>query len=129
MARTKPSPAYKLVAWAIDNRSRILCTQNGYPREICPIILGHSDGEEKALVWQVGGETSSGPLRRPGWKCFLLTNVADARLGEGAWQAGSRHHNAQSCVKEVDYDANPNSPYHPQHSLGGLVGTSPSDAW
>jgi hypothetical protein len=120
-----PGPAYKLFAWAIENRSRVLCTQNGYPREICPIILGHGDGQEKALVWQVGGETSAGPLRRPGWKCFLLANVADARLGEGAWLPGSSHRREQSCVKEVDYDANPASPYGSSHSLGTLLGAPP----
>jgi hypothetical protein len=120
-----PSPAYKLFAWAIENRSRVLCNQNGYAREICPIILGYSDGQEKALVWQVGGETSTGPLRRPGWKCFLLANVIDARPGEGAWRAGSSHRGEQSCVKEVDYDANPASPYRPAHSLGNLRGAPP----
>jgi hypothetical protein len=55
-----------LFAWATENRSRLLCIQNGYQREICPIILGHSDGMEKALVLQVGGDASEGPLRRPG---------------------------------------------------------------
>jgi len=120
-----PSPVYALFAWAIENRSRILCMQNGYPREICPIILGHSDRREKALVWQVGGETSDGPLKRPGWKCFLLSNVDGASLGEGAWLAGSSHLSRQSCVRQVDYDANPASPYRPAHSLGRLRGAPP----
>jgi hypothetical protein len=117
------SRTYQLFAWAIENRSRIRCTQNGLPREICPIVLGHSDEKEKALVWQVAGETSAGPLRKPGWKCFLLTNVAEVRLADGAWLTGPSHRSEQSCVHEVDYDANPASPYEPAHSLGRLRGS------
>jgi hypothetical protein len=119
------SRAYTLFAWAIENRSRIRCLLNRRPREICPIILGHSDGLEKALVWQVGGETSDGLLKRPGWKCFLLSNAEGVSLSEGSWLTGTSHLSRQSCVKEVDYDANPASPYHPQQSLGGLRGTPP----
>jgi hypothetical protein len=117
------SPAYTLFAWAIENRSRIRCVLHQHRREICPIILGHSDGQEKALVWQVGGETSGGPLRRPDWKCFLLSNVEDAVLAEGSWLTGASHLSRQSCVAEVDYDANSASPYRPMFSLGRLRGS------
>lgn len=119
------SRAYTLFAWAIENRSRIRCVLNHRAREVCPIILGHSDGLEKVLVWQVGGATSDGPLKRPGWKCFLLSNAEGVSLSEGSWLAGSSHLSRQSCVKEVDYDANPVSPYDPQHSFGRLRGAPP----
>ena len=117
-----PSPAYALFAWTIENRSRLRCLLDGRAREICPIVLGHSDGREKALVWQVAGETSDGPLKQPGWKCFLLSNITDFGLADGHWLAGASHQSRQSCVKEVDYDANPASPYNPAHSLGRLKG-------
>jgi hypothetical protein len=114
---------YRLFAWAIENRAALLCRYHGHPREICPIILGHSEGQEKALVLQTAGNTSKGPLQKPDWKCFNLSEVSDVQPHEGVWLTGDRHQQAQSCVKSVDYDANKQSPYDPQHSLGELRGT------
>jgi hypothetical protein len=116
---------YRLFAWAIENRMPLLCRYQGHSREICPIILGESDGQEKALVRQTGGRTSKGPLRKPNWKCFNLSEIADVQLHDGAWQTGERHQQAQSCVKIVDYDANERSPYGPRHSLGELRAKPP----
>jgi|tagenome__1003787_1003787.scaffolds.fasta_scaffold20983113_4 hypothetical protein len=114
---------YHLFAWAIEDRRQIFCTYDGYRREMCPIILGHSDGRAKALVWQFGGETSKGRDRGLGWKCLFLAGITNAKLVEGEWKAGSRHQQNQSCISDVDYDANPTSPYYPTHSLGELRGT------
>jgi hypothetical protein len=116
------SSTYRLFAWAIENRVALLCRYQGHRREIRPIILGHSDGGEKVLVLQTGGSTSKGAVRKPDWKCFSLSEVADVQLHEGVWQTGERHQQAQSCVKTVDYDANLQSPYGPRHSLGELRG-------
>jgi hypothetical protein len=60
-----PNSTYRLFAWAIENRVALCCRYQGHPREICPIILGHSDGREKVLAWQMRGETSEGRLRKP----------------------------------------------------------------
>lgn len=116
------SPTYLLFAWSVENRARIHCLYGGRPREICPIIVGHSGSEEKALVWQIDGETSDGPLLRPEWKCFFLASVRNAEPRDGEWEAGSRHQQRQSCVRMVDYDANDLSPYDPTRSLGRLRG-------
>ena len=32
---------------AMASRKEILCLYYGYPRELCPIILGRSQGQEK----------------------------------------------------------------------------------
>jgi hypothetical protein len=119
------SSAYHLFAWAIENRAQISFVYDGIGREICPIILGHTGRQEKALVWQVGGRTSRGPLRDPEWKCFLLSKVSDPELRSGSWQAGSSHRQTQRCVKVVDYDVNEQSPYDPRRSLGDLNGQPP----
>ena len=115
-----PSRIYRIFAHAVANRLPLVCLYNGYQRHICPVILGHSGNQEKALVWQFGGETSEGPLRRADWKCFDLANVSDPTGGNGSWQSGLSHLQAQNCVKDVDYDANPASPYGPRNSLGRL---------
>ena len=51
------------------------------------------------------------------WKCFKLDEVRDAVLIEGRWHSGSEHSEAQHCMKMVEYDVNPNSPYNPAFKL------------
>jgi hypothetical protein len=46
---------YTLFERAMRLRKPVFCLYDGYPRELCPIILGHSQGEEKALTYQFGG--------------------------------------------------------------------------
>jgi hypothetical protein len=79
----RPRPTYELFAEAITGRKQIHCVYDGYPREFCPIILGHTDGQEKALTYQVGGK---GKSKRPcgrGWRCLWLSEVSDAQLRDG----------------------------------------------
>jgi len=42
-----PSSIYDLFAQAMLERKQIVCTYNGYRRELCPIILGHSQRQRK----------------------------------------------------------------------------------
>ncbi|WEX08188.1 hypothetical protein [Chelativorans sp. AA-79] len=116
-----PSATYRLFAEAMRDRKQVICTYGGYSREICPIILGHSDGKEKALVFQFGGGSSSGLPPRRNWKCLELAKVRNARLRDGPWHAGSSHRQSQSCVKDVDLDVNPASPYKPRRRFGAGV--------
>src|SRR6266850_3824534 len=113
-----PSSTYNLFAQAMEDRKQILCSYNGYRREICPIILGHrKDGQEVALVYQFCGESSDALPPRGGWKCFWLSKTKDVRLRDGPWRAGSSHEQTQRCVDIVDLDVNPFSPYKPRRRL------------
>jgi hypothetical protein len=105
------SATYKLFHQAIVDRKQILCTYQGKRREVCPIILGHTNGEEKALVYQVGGASSRSLTGAANWRCFFLSEVKLASLRDGPWAAGDSHSTSQTCVDEVEYDVNPNSPY------------------
>jgi hypothetical protein len=116
-----PSTTYKLFAEAIRKRQQVHCSYGGYRRAICPIVLGHGKGEEMALVFQFGGESSSGLPPQGEWKCLRLAKVEDPELREGAWHAGASHRLPQSCVEVVDMDANPDSPYHPRRPALRLV--------
>jgi hypothetical protein len=112
-----PSATHALLLQAMRERRPVACTYQGHPREICPVMLGRTSLEEKALVFQFGGSTSKGRITKPDWKCFFLDEVRDAVLIDGRWRSGSEHSEAQHCVKMVEYDVNPSSPYNPAFKL------------
>ena len=100
-----PSVNYRLFRKAIICRKQIVCIYEGSYREICPLILGHKDGQEVALSYQLKGpERLSRPTK--GWRCFKLENVRDAALRDGPWDEGASHKTTQTCVDEVDVDVN-----------------------
>ena len=109
------SPTYALFERALTLRKPLSCVYEGYPRELCPIILGHSGaGEEKALTYQFAGKSRSGLPPGGQWRCLSLRKVSDAQLRDGPWRTGSSHSQPQGCVDIVDLDANPASPYRPK---------------
>lgn len=112
-----PSRTYELFAEAIKNQKQIICTYNGRHRELCPIILGHKDRQEKALTYQFGGESEKGLPKGGQWRCLFLSRVRDVQLRDGPWHTGERHTQPQDCVQIVDLDVNPESPYKPKRRL------------
>lgn len=111
------SATYDLFARAMKERKQVHCTYHERHRVVCPIILGHTAGEEMALIFQVGGKSSK-QLRPEGeWRCFHLNEVTDVELHDGPWRADSSHLSSQRCVEDVDLDVNPNSPYSPRRRL------------
>jgi hypothetical protein len=98
-------------------RKQIICAYQGYVREICPTILGHTDGKEKAFAFQFAGGSKSGLPPRGEWRCLFLGEVSDVHLRDGPWHTGGSHKKAQSCVAEVDLDVNPDSPYNPKRPM------------
>jgi len=115
--RAGPSLTYKFFEQAMSERKQIVCVYDGYRRELCPIILGHTEGEEKALTFQFSGEGKSRLPLGGQWKCFWLSGVSDVELRDGPWHTGPRHSQTQTCVEVVDLDINPNSPYNPKRRL------------
>ena len=113
-----PSATYTLFLRAMREKKQISCVYQGHRRELCPILLGRTGLEEKSLVYQFGGNTSEGPIPPPGdWKCLRLAEIRDPVLRDGAWHAGNSHSSAQVCMKMVEYDVNPDSPYDPPFQL------------
>jgi hypothetical protein len=112
-----PSQTYRLLAQAMAARQQIICTYDDHPRELCPIVLGHSGGQEKALTYQFAGRSKSGLPPRGQWRCLFLSRVRSVELREGPWHAGDSHTQPQGCVQIVDLDINPTSPYKPKRRL------------
>jgi hypothetical protein len=101
-----PSPTYKLFREAIFTERQVHCAYDGYPRELCPVILGYSDGDEKVLAYQVGGTSSKGLSREGEWKCLRVTKIRNPTMRDGLWREGEQHGQMQSCIREVDVDIN-----------------------
>jgi predicted DNA-binding transcriptional regulator YafY len=112
-----PSAIYGLFAQAMKERKQVHCTYHERSRVVCPIILGHTGGEEMALIFQVGGKSSHGLGPEGEWRCFHLNEVTDVELHDGPWRAVSSHLSWQHCVEDVDLDVNPDSPYSPRRRL------------
>lgn len=119
------SPTYELFAEAMADRRQILCEYDGCHRELCPVILGHSKGQEVALTYQFGGQSRSGLPPGGQWKCLRLSKISNVELRDGPWHAGASHSRAQPCVEIVDLDVNPSSPYNPQRRLRAPGGRHP----
>jgi hypothetical protein len=83
------SPNYALFERAMALRKQVVCVYGGYPRELCPVILGHSQGQEKALTYQFGGQSKSGLPPQGEWRCLWLSKATDVQLRDGPWFAGS----------------------------------------
>jgi hypothetical protein len=47
------SPTYKQFAQAMAAKKQIVCEYDGYARELCAVILGHTGGQEKALTLSI----------------------------------------------------------------------------
>jgi hypothetical protein len=113
-----PSRTYALFADAIRRRKPVLCVYDGHARALCPVILGHSGGKEKALTFQFAGDSSSDLPRGGEWRCLFIAKVTRAEFHDGPWIAGRGHTRPQGCVEKVDLDANPESPYGKSASTG-----------
>ncbi len=101
-----PSHTYALFREAILTQRPIHCRYQGKHREICPIVLGYKDREEKALVFQYGGQTNTRLPPGGEWRCFRLGDVSGPVLADDPWREGDRHSQPQSCVDIVDLDIN-----------------------
>ncbi len=118
-----PSANYDLFSQAMTERKPIVCMYQGHPRAICPIILGHSGGaDEMALTYQFGGNGSKGPVHGamalPGTRRWLT--APSLSTAPGGQVTG--HSQSQGCVKDVDLDVNPDSPYDPKRRLKSRTG-------
>ena len=78
-----PSATYQLFREAILSAKQITCDYQGNHRELCPIILGHTLGRERALVFQFGGQSSQGLSPGGNWKCLELSQVEHAKMAGG----------------------------------------------
>ena len=100
---------YRLIREAVTARQPVSAIYEQLPRLVCPHRLGHnSAGKARVLCYQYDGESSTGlePSGSPAnWRCMKLEKFSRVELMEGAWHTAPNHSRPQTCITEVDVDA------------------------
>jgi hypothetical protein len=100
---------YRLVRWAVVSKRPIRAVYQGRERWFCPHRLGRNrEGQIRVLCYQYGGESHSG-LQVAGspanWRCVALEKLSRVQVLEDAWQSAPNHSRPQTCIAEVEVDA------------------------
>ena len=96
---------YDLIRTAILCKKQVIAVYDGYPREMCPHVLGLKKGVRHVLSYQFGGESSRGLPPSGEWKCMQVDALSQVALRDGQWFTGTRKTNKpQSCVDQVDVE-------------------------
>jgi uncharacterized protein len=113
------SATFMLLRDAILQRKQVTLTYDGTRRHVCPHVLGHTNGIERALVYQFGG--ASRTTLPPGgeWRCLRISEVRDLEFLEGPWHTKGYHRTTQRCVDKVFIDVNEGVPNQPGRRIHG----------
>jgi hypothetical protein len=100
---------YRLIRMGIIARRPISAVYDGHHRLLCPHRLGrNSAGQARVLSCQYGGDSSSGlePSGSPAnWRCMKLEKFSRIQLLDALWHTAPNHSRPQTCVTDVDVDA------------------------
>ena len=100
---------YRLVRTAVVSKHPIRAVYHSRERWFCPHRLGRNhEGQVCVLCYQYAGESSSGlqPAGSPAnWRCIALEKLSRVELLEDAWYTAPNHSRPQTCVAEVEVDA------------------------
>jgi hypothetical protein len=100
---------YQLLRTAIVDKHPVRAAYNGRDRWFCPHRLGRNQqGHPRVLCYQYAGQSGSGleAIGSPAnWRCIAVEKLSRVELLEGAWQTAPNHSRPQTCVAEVDVDA------------------------
>jgi hypothetical protein len=111
------SEIYELLRLAAASRQAVTAVYDGLPRLLCPHVLGRKSGRLHTLFYQFGGSSNSGLPEKPegmgDWRCFAVEKLSQVRLSADAWQTEPRSRR-QTCVDEVDFDADDQPEGDPQ---------------
>ena len=100
---------YRLVRSAVVGKRPIRAIYHDHDRWLCPHRLGRNhNGQIRVLCYQYAGQSDSG-LELAGspanWRCIALEKLRRVELLEEVWHTAPNHSRPQTCVSEVDVDA------------------------
>lgn len=103
--RSGNSAAFTALKQAILQRAPVRLTYAGERLVVCPYILGHAVGEERAFVLAVDGIAERDASGRGNWICLRLKGVQDVHLLDQPWTEAAYPGRVQRCVDQVHLDA------------------------
>jgi hypothetical protein len=98
---------YSLIRQAILAKDILAVSYQDLVREMCPHVIGKTEGSPYVLMYQFAGE-SSRPLKRDGspenWRCLRIEEVSHVavRKSDGEWHTALNYSAMQNCVDEID---------------------------
>jgi len=99
---------YQIIREAIRKRQNISATYKDYFRVMTPHVLGHKDGQEKCLLYQFDGQSSSAttfPENSPqNWRCVFVDELRNVVVVCGILHTCDQHTKRQTCVDDVDVE-------------------------
>jgi hypothetical protein len=105
-----PGSTYDTVRAALIHRRTVIAMYQGFRRELCPWAIGSKGGVPRALFYQRGGQTSTGPVT-PGspdnWRCMDLHELTILEVVDGEWVGPTAHRRASHCLDVIDVDHTP----------------------
>lgn len=104
IVRSGHSAAFAALRQAMLHRKPVRLNYSGKELEVCPYILGHAMGEERAFALEVdsAGKKGSGGAN---WVCLRIQAVQDIRPLDRAWTVAVYPGRIQRCVDQVHLDA------------------------
>jgi len=112
------SLVYELLRYAATRKQPVAATYDGQPRLLCPHVGGRKSGRLQVLCYQFGGSSKSAVQLAPEgegvWRCLAVEKLSQVELRSGAWRTAPRY-GRQTCVDEVDFDADAQPGDDPQN--------------
>src|SRR6266567_3667198 len=111
------SEIYEILRLAATRRQVVAAIYDDLPRLLCPHVLGRKSDRPHALFYQFGGSSRTGlpiaPERMGDWRCLAVEKLSQVEVRAGTWHTEPRSRR-QTCVDEVDFDADAQPEEDPQ---------------
>ena len=96
---------------AIGAKQSVSAVYDGYPRFLCPHMLGQKAGKLNVLCYQFAGKGSKGEVTTPAtpsdgpselWRCMEVEKLKGLEiLLEGPWYTCKKHTMSSSCADKI----------------------------
>ena len=111
------SEIYELLRLAAARRQPVAAVYDGLLRLLCPHVLGRKSGRLRVFCHQFGGSSNRGlPMTPEGvgdWRCLAVEKLSQVELRADPWHTEPRSPR-QTCIDEIDFDADAQSGDNPQ---------------
>lgn len=101
-------PAWAVLQAALTQRRPVRIGYHGHERVVCPHALGWKNGRAKALCYQTGGTTSTGPLPRDStqrWRSLFIDQIHDPTIIDGPWETADNYTHHSNGIDQMDLTA------------------------